>query len=76
MIKLMADSTCDLSDEILSKYDISIAPLTITMNLVEYKDRVDIQPDAFYRLLPTLDEPPTTAMPSPVKFVKIIRIRR
>lgn len=29
MFKLIADSTCDLSDEILEKYQISIAPLSI-----------------------------------------------
>lgn len=29
MIKIMADSTCDLSDEVLEMYDISLASLTI-----------------------------------------------
>ena len=72
MIKLMADSTCDLSDEILEKYDISIAPLTITFNGKDYKDRVDIQPDEFYGILPTLEKLPTTAMPSPTEYLKII----
>ena len=51
MIKLMADSTCDLSDEILEKYDITIAPLTITINGKDYQDRVDIQPNDFYKIL-------------------------
>ena len=32
MIKLMADSTCDLSQEILDKYEISIASLLITID--------------------------------------------
>ena len=27
----MADSTCDLSDEVLEMYDISLAPLTINI---------------------------------------------
>lgn len=71
MIKIMADSTCDLSDDILLKYDISLAPLSITINEVEYSDRVDIFPDDFYKLLGTLDELPTTAMPSPAHFVEI-----
>lgn len=29
MIKLMADSTCDLSQEIVERYNIGIAPLNI-----------------------------------------------
>ena len=44
MIKIMADSTCDLSDEVLEKYDISVAPLTINIDGKIYRDRVDIKP--------------------------------
>lgn len=72
MIKLLADSTCDLSDEIIKKYNISIAPLSILINGKTYKDRIDIFPEDFYKLLPTLDTLPTTSMPSPLDFRKII----
>ncbi len=72
MIKILADSTCDLSDEIIEKYDIGIAPLTITIGDKVYKDRIDIQPDDFFKMLATLDKLPTTAMPSPTEFFKII----
>lgn len=72
MIKLMADSTCDLSDAILEQYDISIAPLTITIDGKDYKDRVDIQPDEFYSLLGSLEKLPTTAMPSPNEYLEIV----
>lgn len=69
----MADSTCDLSDEILKLYDISIAPLTINIEGKDYKDRVDIQPDEFYGMLEALPENPTTGMPSPTGYVEIMR---
>lgn len=72
MIKIMADSTCDLSDEILEKYDISVAPLTINIDGKIYRDRVDIQPDEFYGILEDLPEFPTTGMPSPTEYLKII----
>lgn len=72
MIKILADSTCDLSKEIIEQYDIGIAPLNITINGKTYKDRIDITPDEFYELLPTLDQLPTTAMPSPLEFMDII----
>ncbi len=71
MIKLMADSTCDLSDEILEKYNISIAPLTITFGGKDYQDRQDIMPEDFYKLLGTLEVLPTTAMPSPTLYLEI-----
>lgn len=72
MIKIMADSTCDLADEILELYDISLAPLTINMEGKIYKDRVDIKPDEFYGMMETLSEFPTTGMPSPAEYLAII----
>jgi DegV family protein with EDD domain len=72
MIKIMADSTCDLSDEVLERYDISLAPLTINIEGKIYKDRVDIQPDEFYGMMEALPEFPTTGMPSPAEYVKIM----
>ena len=38
MIKIIADSTCDLSDELIKKYDIDILPLYIHMGDKEYKE--------------------------------------
>ena len=38
MIKLVADSTCDLSKEIVEKYNIQIAPLHIVLGEKEYRD--------------------------------------
>lgn len=72
MIKLLADSTCDLSDDVLERYNIGIAPLIITMNNTSYQDRVDIQPDDFYGMLEALPEFPTTAMPSPAAFLELM----
>jgi DegV family protein with EDD domain len=72
MIKIMADSTCDLSDEVLNMYDISLAPLTINIDGKTYRDRIDIQPDDFYGILEALPEFPTTGMPSPAEYLSII----
>lgn len=69
----MADSTCDLSDAVLKKYNISLAPLTINIEGKTYKDRIDIQPDEFYGLLEALPEFPTTGMPSPAEYVSIMK---
>ena len=43
-IKVISDSTCDLSKELVEKYNISIIPLTIVKNEQEFKDGVDITP--------------------------------
>ncbi|WLR55175.1 DegV family protein [Mesobacillus subterraneus] len=73
MIKIMADSTCDLSKEVLELYDISLAPLTINIEGKLYKDRVDIEPNDFFGMLEGLNEHPTTGMPSPEEYLKIIK---
>lgn len=72
MIKLMADSTCDLSKDIIERYNIDVAPLNIVINGTTYKDKIDITADEFYKLLPTLEALPTTSMPSPEEYLTII----
>ena len=43
-IKITSDSTCDLSKELIEKYDIGIMPLIVIKDGVEYRDCVNIQP--------------------------------
>ena len=72
MIKLIADSTCDLTKEVIEKYNIGIAPLNIFIDGTTYKDKIDLSADEFFKLLPNLKELPTTSMPSPEEFLQII----
>lgn len=48
MIRIAADSTCDLSKELIDKYNISIIPLHIVLEDKEYRDGFDITPDEIY----------------------------
>ncbi len=73
MFKIIADSTCDLSDEVLKQYDIGIAPLSIVAGGKSYTDRVDITPDEFYAMMEGFSQPATTAMPSPEFFVNLMK---
>ena len=43
-IKIMSDSTCDLSKELLDKYDITLVPLTVIKNGEAFSDGVTITP--------------------------------
>ncbi len=43
-IKILSDSTCDLSQDILEKYDITLIPLSVIKDGVPYRDGVDITP--------------------------------
>ena len=73
MVKIMADSTCDLSDEVLEKYDISVAPLTINIDGKIYQEQVVSKPSEFYGMMEALPEFPTTGMPSPAEYLKIMK---
>lgn len=47
-IRLVADSTCDLSPELISQHDISIIPLCIVMEDESYYDGEQISSDQIY----------------------------
>ena len=47
-IKILSDSTCDLSQELLNKHDITVVPLTVIKNDQEFKDAVTITPDVIF----------------------------
>lgn len=46
-VKITADSTCDLSPELLQKYDVAICPLYIVKDGRSLRDGVDIQPPGY-----------------------------
>ena len=49
MVKVIADSTCDLSEELIEKYGITIIPLYIVLGEKEYRDKVEIMPADIYK---------------------------
>jgi DegV family protein with EDD domain len=49
MVKICADSTCDLSPETLEEYDITMAPLYIMVGEEAHRDGVDITPEEIFR---------------------------
>lgn len=48
-VKIISDSTCDLSKELREKYNIDILPLHIVLGEAEYKDGEEIGPDEIYQ---------------------------
>ena len=47
-IKIMSDSTCDLSPELLEKYDITLVPLSVIKDGKAFSDGIDITPAEIY----------------------------
>ena len=64
MIKILSDSTCDLSPELIQKYDIGIIPLYVRLGDEEYLDGVNISPEQIYKWSDEHGETPKTAAAS------------
>ena len=47
-IKIVADSTCDLSPELIKRYDVEIVPLFVALDDKIYRDGSEITPDDVY----------------------------
>lgn len=62
-IKILADSTCDLSKELLERHHITIIPLYIQLDDKSYKDGVEITPSEIYAWSDQNGKTPKTAAP-------------
>ncbi len=48
-IKIVSDSTCDLSAALVEKYGVTIIPLTVVAGDSQYRDGVDFTPDDVFK---------------------------
>ena len=48
MVRICSDSTCDLSDEVIARYKITMIPLHIMLGDEEYRDRVEITQEEIF----------------------------
>lgn len=67
-IKIVTDSTADLSAKQVKDYGISVIPLTVTFGSESFSDGVDLPAEEFYNKLTTENELPKTTQPSPELF--------
>lgn len=61
MIKIVSDSTCDLPQVLIEKYNIQIVPLHIMLGDKEYLDGVEISPDEIYAWADANEDTPKTS---------------
>lgn len=67
-VKLIADSTCDLSPELIKRYNISIIPLYVTLGDESRRDGVDVTLDELFAYADRTKQTPKTAAVSIVDF--------
>lgn len=73
MVRIIADSTCDLSRELLENYNVAILPLHILLGEEEYEDGRDIKPEEIYRWSDEHGTTPRTSAPSLESALKLYR---
>lgn len=73
MIKIIADSTCDLSKDLIEKYDIAILPLHINLGDKEYLDGVTITPDEIYKWSDANNTTPKTSAASIEDTIDVLK---
>ncbi len=71
MVKIVTDSTCDIPEDILKKFDITTIPILIVFGTETYRERIDITPAQFYKRLVESKVHPTTAMQTPAAFAEV-----
>ena len=69
-IKIITDGSCDLSHEVLNKFNINVVPLGVSFGEEHYTAGVDIDNKEFYAKMKERKELPKTFCPSPENFCK------
>ena len=73
MVKIISDSTCDLSQEVLERYDIDIIPLHIVKGDEELEDGPQIDIHALYEWADKNKTTPKTSAPSIETAMNVMR---
>ena len=69
-VKIVTDSTSDISRDVAERLDITIVPAYVMMDDVAYRQGVDINPTQFYARLQSLPRLPSTSQPTPADFAE------
>ena len=67
-VTVIVDSTSSLTAEHIGDLPIEVVPLQLTVGERNYRDGVDLTPEAFYRQIVDETVPAQTAAPSPASY--------
>lgn len=67
-IGLVTDSTCDLPQELIERYNIHVVPLSVIFGDENYLDGVTLTAEQFFQMLQTSPHHPRTSQPAPGDF--------
>ncbi|RKL67517.1 fatty acid-binding protein DegV [Salipaludibacillus neizhouensis] len=70
-VKIVTDSTLDLPMDVIKKLDITIVPLTVTIDGESYLDGIDISSSEFSKMLVNAKDVPGSSQPSTGQFLEV-----
>jgi DegV family protein with EDD domain len=70
-IRIVTDSNCDLPEELIAEYGITVVPFYINIGSRSYLDAVEMSRQEFYEGLADFETHPMTSVPGPGAFVEI-----
>jgi len=71
MIKIVTDSTADVPQELMKRYDIRQVPINIQFGTETYQEGIEIDRPTFFRKLEEVM--PTSSQPSPGQFAEVYK---
>ena len=76
MVRILTDSTADLTHEDAAALGVTVVPLTLNFGDEHYLDGVDLTPEEFFERLETAEKLPTTSQPTPESFLTAFEAAR
>lgn len=71
MVKIITDSCCDLSPEIVARYDIEVIPLSVLVHGTNHLDGIDLNAAQLFEAVKKFGELPKTSAPSVAAFSQV-----
>jgi DegV family protein with EDD domain len=68
MTRIVVDSTCDLPEDKMKAMGIEMVPLKVHFGDEAFRDKIDLDEEAFFARLEKASQLPTTSQPSPGDF--------
>ena len=73
MVKIVTDSSCDISPQRCAELGVELLPITVNFGDQSYRANLDITTEEFYDKLAAAQELPKTAQITPAQFEKIFK---
>ena len=70
-IALVTDSTCDLNELLIDKYQIHVLPVNISFGENHYLDKITLKPEQFYRMLKDSPDYPKSSQINEKAFINL-----